>query len=210
MEIEIGVTEPVCGYSSTEFEIMRRWPDGLVELKYPNGKLRRVQYFQCVKCKNDAPEFWFNQVEKLCLECFGPLNDERKTAARAAVRGAMWGTLTGGAVERRKSAFVLAKVSWRDHAKIREIYKHAELLTAATGIPHSVDHFYPVQGALCCGLHVHENLRVITQEENIRKSNSMPLEESPALVMAIEEDEDAVLDWIHGLWGLDTWGPNCD
>lgn len=72
-------------------------------------------------------------------------------------------------------------VARRDRQAISSIYKEAKRLTRETGIAHHVDHIYPIKGALCCGLHVHQNLRVLQAVENIAKSNTHPLDESPAL-----------------------------
>jgi hypothetical protein len=58
--------------------------------------------------------------------------------------------------------------------EIREIYKQAITLTKLTGEQYVVDHVYPLRSNFVCGLHVPWNLRVITQEENLRKSNQLP------------------------------------
>lgn len=63
---------------------------------------------------------------------------------------------------------------WADETKIREFYAEAKRLTEETGIKHVVDHYYPLQGKTVSGFHVHQNLRVITQSENSRKSNKCP------------------------------------
>lgn len=63
---------------------------------------------------------------------------------------------------------------WTNFDKIKEFYKEARLLTEETGVPHEVDHIYPLQGKTCCGLHIENNLQVITMEENRNKSAKMP------------------------------------
>lgn len=52
--------------------------------------------------------------------------------------------------------------------KIEALYSSARSLTEATGIQHHVDHIRPVSKG---GLHVPENLRVVTATENLKKSN---------------------------------------
>ena len=55
---------------------------------------------------------------------------------------------------------------------IKEIYKTAVELTESTGKKYEVDHVVPLTNKLVCGLHVEHNLRVVTFEENRKKSNS--------------------------------------
>ena len=56
---------------------------------------------------------------------------------------------------------------------IRKLYLQAMKLTKLTGVKYVVDHDYPLHGKEICGLHVLANLRIITQEENLRKSNKL-------------------------------------
>jgi len=39
-----------------------------------------------------------------------------------------------------------------------------EFFIALTGTDYQVDHYYPIMGKLCSGLHVPENMRIITGE----------------------------------------------
>lgn len=64
-----------------------------------------------------------------------------------------------------------ATPAWADAEKIAAIYAEATRLTAATGIPHEVDHEIPLNGRNVCGLHVESNLRVITASANRKKGN---------------------------------------
>lgn len=56
---------------------------------------------------------------------------------------------------------------------MRELYVQARKLTQLTGERYVVDHIIPLRGECVCGLHVPWNLRVITQEENLKKSNKL-------------------------------------
>ena len=56
---------------------------------------------------------------------------------------------------------------------IRNLYIQAMALTKATGERYVVDHIIPLSNPDICGLHVPWNLRVITQEENLKKSNKL-------------------------------------
>lgn len=56
---------------------------------------------------------------------------------------------------------------------IRDMYLTAQRLTKITGERYVVDHIVPLRNKIVCGLHVPWNLRVITQEDNLRKSNRL-------------------------------------
>lgn len=62
---------------------------------------------------------------------------------------------------------------------MRKLYLQAMDLTKLTGERYVVDHIVPLLSDEVCGLHVPWNLRVITQEENLRKSNKL-LDSPPA------------------------------
>lgn len=56
---------------------------------------------------------------------------------------------------------------------MRQMYLQAMELTKLTGERYVVDHIVPLISDEVCGLHVPWNLRVITQEENLKKSNKL-------------------------------------
>ena len=58
---------------------------------------------------------------------------------------------------------------------MRQLYIQAMELTKLTGERYVVDHIVPLISDVVCGLHVPWNLRVITQEENLKKSNKLDL-----------------------------------
>lgn len=72
------------------------------------------------------------------------------------------------------AAKLRATPAWADLAAIAAVYRAASQITAATGVPHEVDHEYPLRGEKVCGLHVHHNLQVVPAAFNRRKHNKHP------------------------------------
>jgi thiol-disulfide isomerase/thioredoxin len=62
---------------------------------------------------------------------------------------------------------------WFDSVKdeVQKIYIEARKKTIETGIPHEVDHIIPLINDYVCGLHVPNNLQVLTRFENRSKQN---------------------------------------
>jgi hypothetical protein len=63
---------------------------------------------------------------------------------------------------------------WANLSAIKAMYAAAARLTRETGIRYEVDHIYPLQSDLVCGLHCEANLQIITKTDNLRKGNKMP------------------------------------
>ena len=61
---------------------------------------------------------------------------------------------------------------WADLWKIEQFYIVAKKCSDLYGEIFHVDHIIPLQGKLVSGLHVENNLQIITQRENCQKSNS--------------------------------------
>lgn len=74
----------------------------------------------------------------------------------------------------RRAREIQATPSWANKKAIEAFYIEAARLSKLTGIPHHVDHIYPLKSKWMCGLHVETNLQILTKAENLKKSNSTP------------------------------------
>ena len=70
----------------------------------------------------------------------------------------------------RQTRIKKATPEWADLDAIKEFYIEAQRLTKETGIAHEVDHIIPIRGKLVSGLHVPDNLQILTEKENQTKN----------------------------------------
>jgi hypothetical protein len=77
-------------------------------------------------------------------------------------------------VRNRQAAQMQRTPKWLTHedfSKIEMMYAKAKMLEVETGIQHHVDHIIPMRGKYVSGLHVPDNLQILTANDNVRKSN---------------------------------------
>ncbi len=68
-------------------------------------------------------------------------------------------------VAKRRASFLRATPAWADLVAIQAVYEKA----AFCGL--TVDHIIPLQGKTVCGLHVENNLQLLSRSENSSKGN---------------------------------------
>ena len=64
-----------------------------------------------------------------------------------------------------------ATPNWANKETIKQIYAQAKQLSGQSTTKYHVDHIIPIKHPLVCGLHVENNLRIISAKENSEKSN---------------------------------------
>jgi 5-methylcytosine-specific restriction endonuclease McrA len=74
-------------------------------------------------------------------------------------------------VARRRARKLQSMPAWADKAEIASFYALAAHLTKTTGVKHEVDHIVPLRGENVSGLHVQNNLQVLSRTDNRIKAN---------------------------------------
>lgn len=133
-------------YKKTKEQSARHWATWYSK----NGK---------VLCEKIKEKYWKNP-EKLRAKSrlYGRLYPEKINANRA----------------KRHAAKLQRIPKWlteSDWIEIRWVYTLAKQISKETGISYQVDHIIPLQGKNISGLHCPQNLQILTQKDNVGKSN---------------------------------------
>ena len=101
-------------------------------------------------------------------------NPERMRAIELAWKAENPHRVTAYAAKRRAAALQRTPkwLTLDDILLIEKVYAEARRLSQETGVPHEVDHIFPLQGKLVSGLHVPSNLQVLPKSKNRSKCNT--------------------------------------
>ncbi len=149
-----------CGSTTNEFYKCSKVSDGLSswckpcfaehrrELFKSNPEVKAARYAQIAQWAKDNPE-------------------------KVVAKTRRWQEANPDKCERQRSRrhMTSRRPGWANKFFIQEIYDLARRRTKATGVPWVVDHIIPLKNPLVSGLHVENNLRVVTRTENAAKGN---------------------------------------
>ena len=138
----------------------------------------RADYFAAYNKRDavrDAKHEWYqtNKEQVILAANTRPADVKRIYQTAWKERNAVWVKADTKSRRRKHREATPNWLSKAQKATMREIYKIAITMTQTTGEQYVVDHIIPLRSDYVCGLHVPWNLRVITQEENLKKSNKV-------------------------------------
>lgn len=151
-------------------------PEGKAKIKLANAKAYATPEGRAKRIAASMASYYANPAlkaagrERARLYYANPENRAKHNAA-----GLLWARKNPDKAcantMKRKAAKRNRTPGWASLTKIAEFYALANELTKTTGIKHVVDHIIPLQGTHVSGLHVENNLQVITALANASKGN---------------------------------------
>lgn len=149
-----------------------------LKAEWEQGKEKRAEYFAEYN-RSEAGQaakrqyYERNRDNVIARSQARPTADKRRYQQKYQGKNA---DLYKSNVSFRRRRFRDATPKWLTPEQKLEIklkYRLAIELSRRTGIRYVVDHLVPLQGEHVCGLHVAWNLEVITQDDNLKKSNKL-------------------------------------
>lgn len=156
-----------------------------IQVEWRKAADTRAEYFKTYNKREDVKErkhVWYQENREQVIAAAATRPSSVLQSYRNAWKEANKTQVRADTKARRRKHRSATPVwlSRRQKSEIRQMYQIAITMTQTTGEQYVVDHIYPLRSDVVCGLHVPWNLRVVTQSENLRKSNSLP-DDSEAL-----------------------------
>ena len=147
-----------------------------LKVEWAEAVNKRVGYFADYNRREtvkDAKHDWYlaNREQVIAAAKTCPLEIKREYQAAWKERNKVWVRADTKARRRKHREATPPWLSGKQKSEIRQLYQIAITMTQTTGEQYVVDHIVPLRSDVVCGLHVAWNLRVITREENLKKSN---------------------------------------
>ena len=161
----------MCKECKKEYRTAYRKTDHAKELKRKTEQKRYLRNREKILTRNKA---YYEENKDLWARRFKEsyYSDKEKYLERSRKDREKYGHRHRAVVAKRRAVKLNATPLWADFEKINKIYEEAVRLTKETGIQYEVDHIIPLQGENISGLHVENNLQIITMRENRIKSNN--------------------------------------
>lgn len=149
-----------------------------LKVEWQQGNEKRAEYFREYNRREDVKEKkneWYQDNREVVIERARTRPAEKLREYRDTWKENNLVQVRASTKARRRK-HKQATPPWltrKQKSEIRSLYEIAITMTKTTGEQYVVDHIVPLISDEVCGLHVPWNLRVITQEENLKKSNKI-------------------------------------
>lgn len=149
-----------------------------VRIEWKTTLEKRKDYFTSYNQSNkgkDNKRAWYERNRETVIERAKSQNtgNKRKYRAKWRQHNKLKHQLNCNVRRRRHREATPKWLTHEQKQQIKAIYASAIQLTQTTGTQYVVDHIVPLRGDTVCGLHVPWNLQVMTQEQNLLKSNKV-------------------------------------
>lgn len=142
---------------------------------YANRSKKDGYHCYCKECSKEAKKQWKATNKDKASAYDKQWQEQNKDKKSANYK--RWQQNNRGAVNaynsRRRADEKAATPAWADLDKIKALYNVAQYFDWISGgfVKHHVDHVIPLRGKAVCGLHVENNLQILIDKDNLRKSN---------------------------------------
>lgn len=149
-----------------------------LKVEWAKGNETRADYFREYNKREDVKDRkngWYqeNREQVIAASNTIPLHKKAQYKRDWKERNTVWTRADTKARRRKHRDATPPWLTRKQKSEIRQLYQIAITMTQTTGEQYVVDHIVPLRSHEVCGLHVPWNLRVITQEENLKKSNKL-------------------------------------
>ena len=153
-----------------------------LKMEWRQAAKTRTAYFQEYNQREDVKDRkngWYQQNKARVVESAStrPAHIKREYQQAWKDRNIVWVRADTKARRRKHRDATPPWLTRKQKAEIRQLYQIAITMSRTTGEQYVVDHIYPLRSEAVCGLQVPWNLRVITQQQNLQKSNILPGDE---------------------------------
>ena len=155
-----------------------------LKIEWERSAVRRAEYFKQYN-RSDAGQFakrrYYEANRELVIAraLARPIEEKQQYRKKWKQANSVQ-VLADNKVRRRKHRQAMPPwITQQQKAEMRKLYQMAITMTKVTGEQYVVDHIVPLRSDIVCALHVPWNLRIITREENLAKSNKLLLPTTP-------------------------------
>lgn len=149
-----------------------------LKAEWEKGNIARTDYFRQYNEREevkDKKHDWYLKNREFVIQAAAtrPAHVKRTYQRNWRLKNDLWVKADTKARRRKHRQATPKWLTRQQKQQIRELYKIAITMTKLSGERYVVDHIVPLRSDVVCGLHVPWNLRVITQDENLQKSNKL-------------------------------------